>query len=107
MLPSEGVLAETIRIQMAPGTTVTAQLQNPGGAPLPRQTVGMMLLHGTHGPWWPAEATTDDAGNIQFGPVPAGAFVVKFKAESGGTLEVPETFFPPGGVVSLGTLRLQ
>ena len=107
VLPGGGNVEETLTIQMVGASALEAQLMLPDGQPAANQTVALMLSHATRGPWWPAQATTNAEGAVQFTNLPAGEFVLGFKVTSGAQLEVGETALPPGARVNLGVLTLR
>lgn len=107
VLPGGSNIEETLTIQMVGASALEAQLMLPDGQPAANQTVALMLSHATRGPWWPAQATTNAEGAVQFPNLPAGEFVLGFKVTSGAQLEVKETPLRPGANVNLGVLSLR
>lgn len=107
VLPGGESIEETLTIQMVGSSALEAQLMLPDGQPAANQTVALLLSHATRGPWWPAQATTNAEGAVQFPNLPAGEFVLGFKVTSGAQLDVKETPLPPGSTVNLGVLSLR
>jgi len=107
VLPGGNTIDSQLTVQMAPAASLEAQFVLPSGEPAANQPVGLMLMHPTRGPWFPAESQTDAGGNAEFTHLPAGSYVMRFKVESGPRLEYPETPLPPGNSVNLGVLALQ
>lgn len=107
VLPNTGVVTEVLEVVMVESGTLLATLQFPDGTPVRNENAGLMLFHPVYGPWWPAEADTNEKGNIAFAPVPAGKFVLRLKVASGSGLEIPETYIAPGEPTHLGVLGLK
>lgn len=105
--PKQGNVAKDIQIQMVEGATLRARLVGADRAPAAGENVGLMMLHDTFGPWWPAEGDTSADGAVRFSRVPAGKFLIKLKAVKSGQVEVADVFLPPGGETDLGTLLLR
>lgn len=105
--PGGTAIEDDLVIQMVPAARLEAQFFLPSGEPAANERVGIMLIHASRGPWWPAEVTTSSEGAAAFPNLPAGEFVLHFKAASGPRLEYEETALPPGSTVNLGALSLQ
>jgi len=105
--PGEGNQTAEMEIVMVPGTRLKATLVGEDGTPAAGENVGLMLFHPMQGPWWPGDADTDENGVADFGRVPAGRFTLKIKAIRSGQIELPETYFPPGETLDLGTVTLR
>ena len=106
VLPNSGVINEVLEVTMVQSGILFARLLLPDGLPARNENAGIMLLHPVHGPWWPAESNTSDAGEVVFESVPPGKFVLRLKVASGPSIEVAETYIAPGEPTSLGTITL-
>jgi len=106
VLPNSGVINEVLEVTMVQSGILFAKLLLPDGLPARNENAGIMLLHPVHGPWWPAESNTSDAGEVVFESVPPGKFVLRLKVASGPSIEVAETYIAPGEPTSLGTITL-
>ncbi len=100
-------ITDDLVIQMVPAAALSVQLLLPDDTIAANMTIGLMLFHPTRGPWWPAEGTTDTDGFVTFAHLPAGEYVLRFKAASGARLEYRQTALPPGDRVDLGVLTLR
>ena len=107
VLPGSGAIKETLVIKMVKSASLDATLIGSDGAPLKNDTVGIMLYHPVHGPWWPAEANSDDNGTVTFYKIPPGSYVIRLKVASGPKIELPETYIAPDDLTSLGAIQLQ
>lgn len=107
ILPGSGISKEELVITMVESSTMEAVLMLPTGLPAINENVGIMMFHPVHGPWWPAEADTNDKGEVVFNNIPPGSYVLRLKIGSGSALETPETFIKPGDTTHLGILYLQ
>ncbi len=99
-------VSEELLIVMVEGARLKARLFAPDGAPAANENVGLMMLHPEKGPWWPAEANTDDEGNVVFDRVPAGQFLLTLKTVKSGRIDLPAVFLPPAGETDLGKVQL-
>lgn len=106
-LPDSGSVTEVLVVSMVQSGTLEALLMLPDGLPARGENTGLMLFHPVHGPWWPGEADANERGEVVFKHVPPGSYVVRIKVASGASLDVPETFIPPGESTHLGILYLQ
>lgn len=97
---------DELQIVMVEGATLKARLFRADGSPAAHENVGLMMFHPDKGPWWPSEADTDDAGNVQFSRVPAGKFLLALKTSQSGRIDLPAVFLPPGGETDLGNVQL-
>ena len=95
-----------MKLVMVLGGTLRAELVAPDGTPVAAEKVALMMYHPAHGPWWPTEATTDQKGGAIFGPIPAGIFTLKLRANSGAYAEVGTVTIQPGGLQDLGQIKL-
>ena len=107
VLPGGTSIDGELVIQMVPSMNLEAQFFLPDGEPARDQAVALMLFHPSRGPWWPAEARTDAEGVAAFPNLPAGEYVLRFKAESGPRLERGQTPLPPASTVNFGALTLE
>lgn len=107
VLPSNGVINETLEITMVQAGILFAVLKLPDGQPAAGENAGLMMFHPVYGPWWPAESNTNAQGEVVFESVPPGKFVLRLKIASGPSIEVGETYIAPGEPTSLGTILLQ
>jgi hypothetical protein len=102
-----GNVADNLEIVMVRAAALEVHLVHADGGPIADEEVGMIMLHPTRGPWWPAQGQSDASGRVFFKSVPPGQFVFRFKVESSGTGEVPETPLPPGETAVLGVVTLE
>lgn len=107
VLPPTGGSTETMTITMVEGATLAMTLLDAAHQPAANENVGIMMFHGVHGPWWPAEADTDGAGRVVFEQVPPGEYTIKVKAIKSGELEIGSVRIPPGSETDLGPVTLQ
>ncbi|HOD51483.1 MAG TPA: hypothetical protein PLJ71_21250 [Candidatus Hydrogenedentes bacterium] len=107
VLPPTGDTTETMTITMVEGATLAMTLLDANQNPAANENVGLMMFHGVHGAWWPAEGNTDENGRVQFALVPPGEYTVKVKAVTSGQLELGSVRLSPGGKTDLGPLTLQ
>jgi hypothetical protein len=106
-LPDEGTLDEVLDIVMVEGARLEVLLYGPDSQPLVKQSVSMMMIHPSQGPWWPSRAQTDELGLAVFSNLPAGEFTIDWHVEPGLHTELPGVALRPGGVKDLGKLLLQ
>lgn len=106
VFPGEGSVAGNMTISMAPSAALRAQLFRADGSAAANENAGLMMIHPTRGPWWPAETDTNQTGDVLFQPLPPGSFVLRFKILSGGQIEHPEIMLPPGETIDLGSVVL-
>lgn len=99
-------VAEELVVVMVEGARLRATLFTPEGNPVANENVGLMMFHPEKGPWWPAEADTDTAGNVVFERVPAGQFLLALKTVHSGRIDLPAVFLPPAGDTHLGNIQL-
>jgi hypothetical protein len=104
--PGEGVIEDTLTIQMAPAAAMAAEVRLSNGEPCANTKLRAELIHPERGPWWPAHAETGPTGRVLFRNIPPGKFIVRFETESGNAIEVPAVDLPPGGAVDLGRVEL-
>jgi len=107
VLPGSGEIQDTLVVTMVKSASIEAVLLGPVGAPFQNENAGIMLFHPVHGPWWPAEADSDQQGKVTFYKVPAGSYVIRIKVASGAMLELPETYIAPDETTQLGAVQLQ
>lgn len=107
IIPVPGAATEILDVSMAAASAMEMVLVRPDGTPAANENTGLMIFHPVFGPWWPAEANTDENGVVRFSPIPPGRFQLKIKTAAGNRLELPETLLPPGETAQLGSLRLQ
>ena len=107
VLPNTGDATGEITIIMVPGAAIHATLLLPDGAPAANRNAGMMMFHPTRGPWWPSEANTDAQGHALFQNLPAGRFMLKFKVDTGESIELPDISLGPASENDLGVVTLQ
>lgn len=107
VMPNTGVVTEVLEVTMVPAGIIFVVLKLPDGQPVRGENAGIMLFHPVYGPWWPAEATASEQGEVVFDSVPPGKFVLRLKVASGPSVEVGETYIAPGEPTSLGTIQLQ
>ena len=106
VLPQSGVIKETLVVSMVKSASIEAIIIGPDGEPVQNDNAGIMLFHPVHGPWWPAEANTDEKGAVSFYRVPPGSYVIRIKVASGPMIELPETYIAPGDSTQLGAVHL-
>ena len=106
VLPQSGVIKETLVVSMVKSASIEAIIIGPDGEPVQNENAGIMLFHPVHGPWWPAEANTDEKGAVSFYQVPPGSYVIRIKVASGPMIELPETYIAPGDSTLLGAVHL-
>ncbi len=106
-VPDSGQVTSEMTLVMVRAAALTATLLYPDGRPVASENVGLMMFHPELGPWWPTQADTGPGGEVRFGPVPAGEFLLMVKAASGEQLEIPPVALPPGSEVDLGPVLLQ
>lgn len=92
---------ETMDVVMVPGASLEMAVDAPG------TTVDIMMLHPRQGPWWPARETSDAAGRVRFGAVPAGIYAIRIKTQDGASADLAEVRLPPGDAVDLGHIPLK
>ncbi|MBI1320296.1 MAG: hypothetical protein GC168_15320 [Candidatus Hydrogenedens sp.] len=107
LLPGEGGQTDVLRVQMVRGVPLEATLNGPDGAPIAGESAGVLLIHPTAGPWWPARGATDALGRLRLDSVPPGRYTLRIKTEDGRRLEVPDVDLAPGSAPDLGALTLQ
>lgn len=98
---------DTLQVVMVPASAIDAVLKTADGKPVAQMPVGLMMIHPSEGPWWPAEAQTDAEGVVHFAAVPAGKFTLRIKIPEHAPVEIPEAILRPGGTQDLGTVSLQ
>jgi len=107
VLPGSGEIQDSLVITMVKSASIEAVLLTPEGVPVQNENTGIMLFHPVHGPWWPAEADSDEQGKVIFYKVPAGNYVMRIKVASGAMVELPETYIAPDETTQLGAIQLQ
>ncbi len=107
VLPGTGAVRDTLVVSMVRSSAIEAVLINPDGELALNENVGLMLFHPVHGPWWPAEADTDDEGTVVFYRVPPGEYVIRIKIASGAMTDVPETYIAPGETTHIGQVYFE
>ncbi|HOK10292.1 MAG TPA: hypothetical protein PLT82_03815 [Candidatus Hydrogenedens sp.] len=103
--PTDADYLEDMQILMLEASTVEFQLLDKDDQPISNENVGLMMFHPKLGPWWPCDAHTDEAGNIQFKPVPAGMYNLRIKTERGMILEIKDVKIPPASILNLGKIK--
>jgi len=98
--------SQELTVTMVPGAAVTLDLLLPDGMPAARIEAEAMLLHPKHGPWWPVQAVTDEAGVLDLGTVPAGRFGIEVAVEHVGFGALPAMYLPPGEAIRVGPVQL-
>lgn len=104
--PGEGIIEDTLTIQMAPAAALAAEVVLPNGRPCANANMNAELIHPERGPWWPVQAQTGPTGRVLFRQVPPGRFMVRLETEAGAAVELPAVDLPPGGAVDLGRVEL-
>lgn len=107
VLPNTGDVTGEMTIMMARGAALHATLLLPDGAPAANRNIGLMMFHPTRGPWWPSDADADSQGHVFFQTLPPGRFILKFRAETGETIELPDVSLNPADEADLGLVTLQ
>ena len=107
VLPGNGPPIEELKVTMLPGASLEVDILGPDGVPVVSQSIGMMMSHPVHGPWWPSETQTDEHGRARFGPVPPGKYAITFESRDHRHVDVPEQTLLPGRTTSVGPVRLQ
>ncbi|HNZ47705.1 MAG TPA: hypothetical protein PLY90_01300 [Candidatus Hydrogenedentes bacterium] len=107
VLPGSGNAKDPLVVVMVEAGTLEAVLILPDGTPAAGENVGLMMFHPVHGPWWPAEAESNEKGEVVFPNLPPGSFILRLKVESGATLETPEQYIAPGENTHMGVLYLK
>lgn len=107
VLPGSGSMKDVLVIKMVKSASLEAILIGRDGTPLINDNAGIMLFHPVHGPWWPAEADSDENGVVTFYKIPPGNYVIRIKVASGPEIELPETYIAPDELTSLGAIQLQ
>jgi hypothetical protein len=105
VVPGEEDSATEGTIAMAKSASLHALLLRPDGAPAADETVHLMMFHPKRGPWWPAEAKTDNGGAVAFDRVPPGMFAVQMECPSG-RLRAEDVTLLPGESGDLGPITL-
>ena len=106
ILPTSGAATDTMTITMVEGARLSMTLLNAAQEPAAKENVGLMMFHGVHGAWWPAEGDTDARGRVVFDCVPPGEYTVKVKAIASGQREIGGVLLPPGAEMDLGAVAL-
>ncbi|MBI4559317.1 MAG: hypothetical protein HY706_17160 [Candidatus Hydrogenedentes bacterium] len=107
ILPDTDAEAGQFTITMVPGSSLRLQLVTEDGAPLAATPIQLMMVHPSAGPWWPAEASSDNQGSVIFDRVPAGEFTIELTDAAGRRATAPNVLLPPKGSADLGTLIIQ
>ena len=106
VLPDSGTVKTTLVVSMVKSASIEVTLMGVDGNPIRNDNAGIMLFHPVHGPWWPAEADTDETGTATFYKVPPGSYVLRIKVASGLMVELPETYIAPDDTTHLGAVQL-
>ena len=107
VVPGAEIDLAPLKVTMAPGASLTAQLLTPEGKPAANVTVDLIMSHPTEGPWWPARADADQQGIVKFPSVPAGRYKIRFQTGTGAHLDIDNVDLPPGAARDLGPITLQ
>lgn len=103
--PTDADFLEDMQVMMLEASIIELQLFDKDEQAVANENVGLMMFHPQLGPWWPCDGHTDEAGNIQFKPVPAGMYNLRLKTERGMILEIKEIKIPPASTINLGVIK--
>lgn len=103
--PTDADSLEDMQVLMLEASIIELQLFDKDDQPVVNENVGLMMYHPKLGPWWPCDGHTDETGNIQFRPVPAGMYNLRLKTERGMILEIKEIKIAPATTVNLGKIK--
>jgi len=103
--PTDADSLEDMQVLMLEASVIELQLFDKDEQPVVNENVGLMMFHPKLGPWWPCDGHTDESGNIQFKPIPAGMYNLRLKTERGMILEIKEIKIPPASTINLGKIK--
>ncbi len=103
--PTNADYLEDMHVVMLEASSIELRLLDKDSQPISNESVGLMMFHPKLGAWWPCDAHTDEAGNIQFTPLPAGMYNLRIKTENGMILEIKDVKIPPGSSINLGIIK--
>jgi len=107
VVPGAEIDPAPLKVTMATGASLTAQLLTPEGKPAANVTVDLIMSHPTEGPWWPARADAGQQGIVKFPSVPAGRYKIRLQTATGAHLDIDNVDLPPGAARDLGPITLQ
>ncbi|MBM3289272.1 MAG: carboxypeptidase regulatory-like domain-containing protein [Candidatus Hydrogenedentes bacterium] len=107
VLPGNAPPGDVLSITMLPGAQFDVEILGADGAPVASQPVGMMMSHPVHGPWWPAETTTDEQGRARFASVPPGKYAITIETRDHRHVDLPEQTLLPGKSTDAGPVTLR
>lgn len=105
--PGPATDTELMIVTMLAGAALRVQLSTEAGPPVAEKTVRLMLGHPTLGPWWPAEADTDAAGNLYFPSLPPGRYTATLTPAGGPPAHKPNVTLNPGAETDLGPILFE
>jgi len=106
VLPGTEMDPAPLKVMMAHGASLTAQLLTHGAQLAENVSVDLKMSHPTEGPWWPARAATDGQGIVRFPSVPAGWYNIRLETAAGAKIDLDNVELRPGGSTDLGSVTL-
>jgi len=103
--PTDADYLEDMQVVMLEASSIELRLLDKDSQPISNKSVGLMMFHPKLGPWWPCDSLTDEAGNTQFTPLPAGMYNLRIRTENGMILEIKEVKIPPHSSINLGIVK--
>ena len=96
-----------LSVVMVPAAAFGCVVRTADGTPLYNADVALMMSHPTKGPWWPANATTNDKGRVAFDRIPAGEYILMLNTELNGSADLGTVALRPGSFADLGEVTLR
>jgi hypothetical protein len=94
-------------VVMVPAAAFGCVVHTPDGALLHDAEIELLMSHPAKGPWWPASATTNDAGRVAFDRIPAGEYILMLNTKLNGRADLGTVALRPGSFSDLGEVTLR
>jgi hypothetical protein len=107
ILPGSEMDPTPLKVQMVPGARLSALLRTDDPKASQNTSIALKMSHPTRGPWWPAQANSDEKGFVEFPKVPAGKFDIVIEAPSGAKAQLDGVMLSPDGNIDLGEVTLR